>query len=276
MMSGRQTTCEADQTVADRERLRNGRVLVVGAGGLGCPAALALALAGVGTIGLIDADRVDLSNLHRQILHTDADIGIAKVESARVKLAALHPAVTIRAIEERLTANTLPALFRQFDFVIDGTDTAASKFLINDGAVLTGTPYSHAGILGFRGQTFTVIPHRSACYRCLFPTPPPADEVPTCQEAGVIGMVAGAIGAIQAAEAIKFLLRRGELLTNRLLTFDALTARWRSITLKSNPHCPLCSARPTIQSLAAEADAAWPELTVGGGLRVSSSCGDRR
>ena len=250
------TTREHNRPGDERVRLRTGRVLVVGVGGLGCPAATTLAAAGVGTIGLIDPDLVELSNLHRQILHGDADLGRPKVESAREKLVGIAPDTTIRTYETKLTAENLAAVFGEFDFVIDGTDTVAAKFLINDGAVLTGTPYSHAGILGFRGQTLTVLPRRTTCYRCLFPVPPPPGEVPTCQEAGVIGAVGGALGVIQAGEAIKFILGEGELLSDRLLTFDALALRWRTVKLRRNPRCPVCGEQPSITVLGEHAQAA--------------------
>ncbi|MBI4519125.1 MAG: HesA/MoeB/ThiF family protein [Deltaproteobacteria bacterium] len=239
-----------------RERLRAGRVLVVGVGGLGCPATAALARAGVGTVGLMDGDAVELSNLQRQILHGDADLGRPKVESARDKILSINPEVNVRTFKERLTADNLAGRFAEFDFVIDGTDNAGAKFLINDGAVLAGKPYSHAGILGFRGQTMTVLPRRSACYRCLFPSPPPAGEIATCQEAGIVGMVAGALGVIQAAEAIKYLMGSTDLLTDRLLTFDALSSRWRTINLHRSAACPLCGEQPTISLLAEHAGAA--------------------
>jgi molybdopterin/thiamine biosynthesis adenylyltransferase len=249
-------TIDHEHSAEQRDRLRAGRVLVVGVGGLGCPAASVLATVGVGTIGLIDPDRVELSNLHRQLLHGAADLGRPKVDSARAKLAALNPSVTVRAYDASLCADNLAEVFADFDFVIDGTDNVAAKFLINDGAVLTGTPFSHAGLLGFRGQTLTVLPRRSTCYRCLFPVPPPPGEVPTCQEAGVIGAVGGALGSIQAGEAIKFILGEGEPLTDRLLTFDGLTMRWRGVRLQRNPRCPVCGEQPTITALGAHAQAA--------------------
>jgi len=238
------------------EALARAKVLVVGAGGLGCPAAAELALAGVGTIGLIDPDRVELSNLHRQILHGAADLGRPKVESARDKLVALRPGIEVPTFDQALSPTNLLALFADFDFIVDGTDNVAAKFLINDGAVLAGKPYSHAGILGFRGQTLTVLPHRSACYRCLFPLPPPPGETPTCQEAGVVGVIGGAIGTVQGAEAVKYLSGQGDLLADRLLTFDALTGRWRTVKLRRNLRCPLCGERPTITTLGEHADAA--------------------
>ncbi|HVN88122.1 MAG TPA: HesA/MoeB/ThiF family protein [Candidatus Binatia bacterium] len=236
----------------DQRHVHQGRVLIVGVGGLGCPAALQLATAGVGTIGLIDPDAVERSNLNRQILHTEADIGRAKVDSARAKVLACNPAVTVHTFNERLTAANLARIFADFDFVIDATDNVVAKFLINDGAVLTGTPYSHAGVVGFLGQTMTVLPHHTACLRCVFPAPPTAD-VPTCQEAGILGAVAGTIGCVQAGEAIKFLSGLGELISNRLLTFDALAMRWRSVPLRRNRRCPLCGEQPSVTSLSAEA-----------------------
>jgi len=246
----------APATGAQSERLLRAKVLVVGIGGLGCPAAALLARAGVGTIGLIDPDRIDLSNLHRQILYTSADVGRLKVPSARDKLTAIRSGLTVPTFETALTPANLADLFAGFDFVIDGTDNVPAKFLINDGAVLTGTPYSHAGILGFRGQTMTVLPRQSACYRCLFPVAPPAGEVPTCQEAGVVGVVGGALGIVQAAEAIKYLCGDGELLTDRLLTFDALAVRWRAVRLRRSPLCPVCGDRPSIHGLSQDTHAA--------------------
>ena len=233
--------------------LQRGRILVVGLGGLGSPAALHLAAAGVGTLGLIDCDAVELSNLHRQILYRTADVGRRKVAAAAERIAALNPAVTVRGFDEHLSTRNLRDIFRDFDFVIDGTDRIETKYLVNDGAVLCGIPFSHAGIVGFQGQTLTVLPGRSACVRCLFPSPPPEGEVPTCQEAGVIGALAGTIGLVQAMEALKYVLGKGTLLADRLLTYDALTTRWRTVPLSRNPDCPLCGACPTIHDLEAVA-----------------------
>jgi len=233
-----------------RERLKRGRVLIVGIGGLGSPAALSLAAVGVGTIGLIDGDAVDISNLHRQLLYRVEDIGRRKVVVAAERLAAQFPNVALQPFDARLTAENLSGLFPQFDFIIDGTDHLRSKFLVNDGAVLHRRPFSHAGVVGFSGQTMTVVPGQSACLRCLFPTPPPEGEIPTCQEAGIIGSLAGIIGAVQAAEALKYLLGVGGLLADRMLTYDALTGRWRTIHLSRNRRCPLCGDRPTIQAVA--------------------------
>lgn len=231
-------------TAPARERVAESCVLVVGVGALGCPAALHLAAAGVGRLVLIDPDRIELSNLHRQLLHRTSGIGTPKVDSAAARLRARFPALQVEPHAEALGPTNLPELFRAADFVIDATDGVAAKFLINDAAVRGRRPFSHAGILGFLGQTMTVLPGRSACYRCLFPEPPDPDEVPSCQAAGVVGGLAGVIGALQAGEAIKYLTGRGELLADRLLTFDGLTGRWRRVQLARNPRCPVCADLP--------------------------------
>jgi molybdopterin/thiamine biosynthesis adenylyltransferase len=224
-----------------RHRLADARVLVVGVGALGCPAAHHLAAAGIGTLVLLDPDRVEMSNLQRQVLHRVSTIGMLKVDSAAAWVRAHYPAVRVEAPAAALTPDTLPGWFRDAHFVIDATDGATAKFLINDGAVRERRPFSHAGVLGFLGQTMTVLPGQSACYRCLFPEPPPPDEAISCADAGVIGGIAGVIGSLQAAEAIKYLSGDGELLTDRLLTYDALTGRWRHIRLPRNPRCPVCA-----------------------------------
>src|SRR5512133_1765741 len=238
-----------------QQKILKGRVLIIGAGGLGAPAALYLAAAGVGTIGLVDADAVDLTNLQRQVIHFTPDIGKAKVDSAREKMAAINPDVTVNTHQEWVRAGNIMGIIGGYDFVIDGTDNFAAKFLINDACVLAGMPYSHAGILRFDGQTITVRPGESACYRCIFPAPPPKDAIPTCSQAGVIGVLPGVLGTIQATEAIKFLLGKGELLTGRLLTYDALRMRFREVPLKRNPNCPICGAAPTITELRDEVEA---------------------
>jgi molybdopterin/thiamine biosynthesis adenylyltransferase len=225
---------------AQADKLRRGRVLVAGVGGLGAPAALHLAACGIGTIGLLDADAVDVSNLQRQIIYRTSDVGRRKVDAAARRLSSAYPDVTLRLFDELLTQDNLPALFEGFDFVIDGTDRVESKFIVNDGAVATGVPFSHAGIVGFQGQTLTVLPRRSACLRCLFPSAPAEEDVPTCQAAGIIGSLAGTIGLIQACEALKFILGEGELLADRLLTYDAARRRWRTVALSRNPRCPVC------------------------------------
>jgi molybdopterin-synthase adenylyltransferase len=231
----------------------SGSVLVVGVGGLGSPAALVLASAGKQTIqrvGLVDPDTVELSNLQRQIIHATPDLGHAKVASARAKLICLNPRLEVETHQERLHAGNLSRLFASYDFIIDGTDTVATKFLINDGAVLLGKPFSYGGIVRFQGQTLTVLPGRTTCLRCLFPTPPAADDIPSCQEAGIVGSIAGSVGMIQAAEALRYLRDEGCLLTDRLLTYDAQALRWRTVAVRRNPRCPLCGQHPGITYLA--------------------------
>ncbi|ACM19160.1 thiamin biosynthesis thiocarboxylate synthetase [Geotalea daltonii FRC-32] len=238
-----------------QKKLFDGKVMIIGAGGLGSPIALYLAAAGVGTIGIADADVVDLSNLQRQVIHQTKDVGIAKVLSAKEKMQAINPELTVNTYEEWISAANITDIIKDYDFVIDGTDNFAAKFLINDACVLAGKPYSHGGILQFDGQTITIEPGKSACYRCIFPTPPPKDAIPTCSTAGVIGVLPGVIGTIQATEAIKFLLGKGELLTGRLLTYSALRMRFREVPIKKNGKCPICGDNPTITQVVDELDA---------------------
>lgn len=232
-----------------QERLLNGKVLVVGAGGLGSPAGLYLAAVGIGTIGIIDYDRVDLSNLQRQILHTTGDISRPKVESAREAMKAINPDTHIITYDDRLTAENALDIIGRYDFILDCTDGFPPKFLIADACFFAGKPYSHAGILRFDGQTMTVVPGETACYRCVFDSPPPAGAVPSCAQAGVIGVLPGVIGCIQATETVKFFLGKGEMLTNRLLIYDALGMKFRNVNLKKNPACPLCGENPSIMKL---------------------------
>lgn len=246
-----------------QERLLNGSVLLVGAGGLGSPAALYLAAAGVGRIGLIDGDVVDLSNLQRQIAHTTGDLGRPKTESAREKMQAINTDVTVDTFHERLTSSNALSILRDYDFVIDGTDNFSSKFLVADACHFAGKPYSHAGILRFHGQTITVLPGRTTCYRCVFSSPPPPGAVPSCSQAGVLGVLAGVVGAIQATEAIKFLLAIGDLLTDSLLVYDALAMRFRNVSLRRNRDCPLCGANPSITVLQDAAPAVTCDLRSG-------------
>jgi molybdopterin/thiamine biosynthesis adenylyltransferase len=237
-----------DVGVEGQERILQGKVLIVGAGGLGAPAALYLAAAGVGTIGIVDGDVVDRTNLQRQVIHFTPDIGKAKVTSAREKMLQINPDMTVRTYQERLFARNILNIIRDYDFIIDGTDNFPTKFLINDACVLAQKAFSHGGILRFDGQTMTYV-SESACYRCVFLQPPPKDAVPTCLQAGVLGAVAGMLGTIQAAEALKYLIGKGQLLTDRLLIFNALTMEFRTVRLKRNPACPICGAHPTITKL---------------------------
>jgi molybdopterin/thiamine biosynthesis adenylyltransferase len=238
-----------------QQKLFDGRVLIIGVGGLGSPIALYLAAAGVGTIGIADADEVDLSNLQRQVIHFTPDIRKPKVESAREKMQAISPDVKVVTYKEWVTATNISRIIADYDFIIDATDNFAAKFLINDACVLAGKPYSHGGILQFDGQTMTVKPGESACYRCIFPEPPPKEVIPSCSQAGVIGVLPGVIGTLQATEAIKFLLGKGDLLTNRLLTYSALRMKFREVPLKRNLTCPICGEHPTITELKDEVDA---------------------
>ncbi len=238
-----------------QRKLLDGKVLIIGAGGLGAPIALYLAAAGVGTIGIADADVVDVTNLQRQVIHFTPDVGKPKVISAAEKMRAINPDVTVNTYQEWIAAANIAAIIADYDFIIDGTDNFAAKFLINDACVLGSKPYSHGGILQFDGQTITVVPRQSACYRCIFPTPPPRDAILTCSQAGVIGVLPGVLGTIQATEAIKFLLGKGDLLTGRLLTYNALRMRFREIAIKRNESCPVCGNAPTITDLRDELDA---------------------
>ncbi|HUC98675.1 MAG TPA: HesA/MoeB/ThiF family protein [Candidatus Polarisedimenticolaceae bacterium] len=222
-------------------RLSQGRVLIIGAGGLGSSSALYLAAAGTGTLGLIDADNVELSNLQRQILHGTADLGKAKVESGKETLNQLNPDVEVISYPVRLDSDNIDQLFSQYQFIIDGSDNFHTKFLVNDAAVRLKKPYSHAGIVRWQGQTMTVIPGKTACYRCLFKEPPPPGEILNCQQSGVLGAVAGTIGSIQATEAIKYLVGfEEELLTDRLLTYDARAMKFHQVEVTKDPYCKSC------------------------------------
>ncbi|MGD9852213.1 MAG: ThiF family adenylyltransferase [Nitrospirales bacterium] len=232
-----------------QKKLSQAKVFIVGAGGLGCPVAYYLAAAGIGTIGLIDSDVVDLSNLQRQVLHHTPDVGHSKVLSAKEKIRALNPDVNVETYESRFTSENARELIRKYDVVIDGVDNFPAKFLINDACMMEGKPFVHGGILKFEGRVFTIMPNESACYRCIFKNPPPPGVVPTCQEAGIIGVVAGIIGTIQATEAIKLILKIGRPLTDRILDFDARTTTFREIRVKRNPNCQLCGPQPSITEL---------------------------
>ncbi|MBI4523844.1 MAG: HesA/MoeB/ThiF family protein [Deltaproteobacteria bacterium] len=222
-------------------RLRQGSVLVVGAGGLGSPATFYLVAAGIGHLGIVDSDRVELSNLQRQILHATPDLGREKVESAKEKLRRLNPEVEISTYAVRLDDKNARQILSGYDFIIDGSDNFETKFLVNDVAVNLGKAFSHAGIVRFQGQTMTVLPGQSACYRCVFREPPPPGEILNCQQAGVLGALAGTIASIQATEAIKFLIGMDEeLLTDRLLIYDAKTIKFRTVEVRRNPQCVAC------------------------------------
>ncbi len=230
-------------------KLANAKVFIIGAGGLGAPVALYLAAAGVGTLGIIDADVVDLSNLQRQVIHHTPDIKKPKVESAKEKILGLNPDVKVNTYMERLNAQNAMGILSEYDVLVDGTDNFPSKFLINDAAVFANKPLVHGGILRFDGQVMTIQPGKSACYRCIFKKPPPPGVVPSCREAGVIGVLAGVIGTLQATEVLKLILGIGEPLTNRLLRYDGLQSSFRQVKVRRNPTCPVCSDKPEITEL---------------------------
>lgn len=236
--------------VKGQKKLLNAKVLIIGAGGLGAPAALYLAAAGVGTIGIVDADVVDLSNLQRQVIHSTKDLGKQKVLSAKETMEDINPDVKVVTYHEFVTSDNVLQLIEDYDFILDGTDNFPAKFLINDACVMAKKPFSHAGIIRFKGQLMTVVPGEGPCYRCVFKEPPPKDAVPTCKQAGVIGAMAGVIGCLQALEAIKFITGAGDLLVGSLLTFDALKMDFHKIKLpKRDVNCAICGDHPTITEL---------------------------
>src|SRR5216117_703359 len=237
-----------------QKKIAKSRILIVGAGGLGSPAALYLPAAGVGTIGIIDSDVVDLSNLQRQVIHHTSDLDRSKVRSAKEKIQALNPDVTVVMHEDRLTSRNALELIRGYDLVLDGADNFSTKFLCNDACYFADKPLVHGGILRFEGRVTTIIPRKSAWYRCVFKNPPPPGLVASCQEAGVLGVLAGIIGTIQATEALKLILGIGHPLTNRFLDFDARKTQFREIKVKRNTDCALCGAHPTITELFDDGD----------------------
>jgi adenylyltransferase/sulfurtransferase len=232
-----------------QKKIAQSSVLIVGAGGLGSPAGLYLAAAGVGTLGFIDHDVVDLSNLQRQVLHHTPDVGRSKLRSAKEKIEALNPDVRVVLHEDRLSAKNALDIVRDYAVVIDGVDNFPTKFLINDACFFAGKPLVHGGILRFDGRVFTIVPHQSACYRCVFKEPPPPGLVASCQEAGVLGVLAGIIGTIQGTEALKLILGIGRVLTDRMLDFDLRRTAFREIRIRRNPNCALCGDQPTIREL---------------------------
>jgi len=237
--------------VHGQECLLRASVLIIGAGGLGCPAALYLAAAGVGTIGVMDEETVALSNLHRQILHTLADVGQPKTRSAQRHMQARNPAVSVHALHERLTTSNAPRYLQSYDLILDGADNFPTRYLINDACVLYSKPLVHGAAIGFGGQLLTILPRQSACVRCVFPEPPHTGAIPSCQEAGVLGSVTGIVGSLMAHEALKILLGVGTPLTNRLLVVEGLTSRFREVAVRRNPACAVCGDHPMIRELIA-------------------------
>lgn len=239
-----------DVGVDGQKKIRAARVLCIGAGGLGSPVTMYLAAAGVGEIGLVDFDKVEFSNLQRQLLHDTEDVGKAKVESAVERLTAINPEVRVHTHETRFTADNAEALAAPYDLIIDGTDNFPTRYLSNDLAVLTGKPNVYGSIFRFEGQVSVFAPHLGGpCYRCLFPTPPEPGQVPSCAEGGVLGVLPGIVGCLQANEAIKLILGLGEPLIGRLVHFDALAFRFREIKLRRDPQCAVCGENPTITKL---------------------------
>ncbi|WP_273843597.1 molybdopterin-synthase adenylyltransferase MoeB [Rubrobacter calidifluminis] len=258
-----------------QKKLKQARVLTIGAGGLGAPLAMYLAAAGVGTIGIVDFDVVDESNLHRQIIHGTSDVGRPKLESARETIEDINPNVRVEAFEEQLTSENALDIFRDFDIIVDGTDNFPTRYLVNDACVLLGKPNVYGSIFRFEGQASVFYAEEGPCYRCLYPEPPPPGLVPSCAEGGVLGILPGAIGVIQATETVKLILGIGEPLIGRLLLYDALGMRFREMKLRKNPQCPICGENRTIHELidyeefcgipqarAAEEENEVPEITV--------------
>ncbi len=232
-----------------QKRLKQARVLTVGAGGLGSPLALYLAAAGVGTLGIVDFDVVDESNLQRQIIHGTSDLGRPKMASAREKIEDINPNVKVEAFEEALTSENALEIFEDFDVIVDGTDNFPTRYLVNDACVLKGKPNVYGSIFRFEGQASVFYAEEGPCYRCLYPEPPPPGLVPSCAEGGVLGVLPGAIGTIQATETVKLLLGIGEPLIGRLLLYDALSMRMREMKLRKDPNCPICGENPTVTEL---------------------------
>jgi molybdopterin/thiamine biosynthesis adenylyltransferase/rhodanese-related sulfurtransferase len=232
-----------------QKKLKAAAVLLIGAGGLGSPLGLYLAAAGVGRIGLVDFDVVDFSNLQRQVLHGTADVGRPKLHSAREKLQAINPEVKLELYETRLTSANALDIFRPYDIIIDGTDNFPTRYLVNDACVLLKKPNVYGSIFRFDGQASVFAPPQGPCYRCLYPEPPPPGEVPSCAEGGVLGILPGLIGCIQATEAVKLILGKGSPLIGRLLLYDALQMSFHEFKVRRNPRCPMCGDQPTIKAL---------------------------
>src|SRR5579864_9259910 len=230
-------------------KLKAAKVLTIGAGGLGSPLAMYLAAAGVGTIGVVDFDVVDFTNLQRQIIHGTSDVGRKKLDSAAETLKEINPFVDVRKFETRLSSENALELFREFDIVVDGTDNFPTRYLVNDACVLTGKPNVYGSIFRFEGQASVLATKEGPCYRCWYPEPPPPGLVPSCAEGGVLGILPGLVGVIQATEAIKLILGSGEPLIGRVLLVDALAMKFRELKLRKNPDCPVCGEHPTVKEL---------------------------
>jgi molybdopterin/thiamine biosynthesis adenylyltransferase len=232
-------------------KILDSSIVIIGAGGLGSPISLYLSAAGVGNITIVDGDVVELSNLQRQIIHNTQDIGVNKASSAEKKMSAINPDINITMINKFANSDNIREIIKGHDFVVDATDSFESKFLINDACILENIPFSHGGILRFFGQTITVSPRKSACYRCLF-NKPPSENIPTCAEAGILGSVAGMLGTIQATEVLKYITKSGINLFDTLLTFDSLNMDFRKIKISRDKNCSICGDKPTIKKLIAD------------------------
>ena len=232
-----------------QKKLLESKVFLVGAGGLGSPAAFYLAAAGIGKIGIADNDNVDFSNLQRQILHSTKDVDYPKAQSAKETIEDLNPDIEVVPYTDRLNSENIIDIIKDYDVILDGSDNFPTRYLVNDACVMLGKPLSHGAIFRFDGQATTIIPGKGPCYRCLYEVPPPPDLVPSCQEAGVLGVIAGTIGVIQATEVIKIILRKGELLNGKLLLYDSLGMDFKKLKIQRNPDCPICSENPTIKEL---------------------------
>jgi molybdopterin/thiamine biosynthesis adenylyltransferase len=230
-------------------KIANAKVFIVGAGGLGCPVGYYLTAAGVGTIALIDNDTVEMSNLQRQIAHNVNTIGMPKVESAKKTFEALNPDVNVVAIQKRMSKDDIIDLIKDYDIVVDGSDNFPTRYLVNDACFMAGKPLVSGAILRFEGQVTTILPGDGPCYRCLFEEPPPPGLVPSCQEAGVLGVLPGVIGGLQATEVLKLILGKGDVLKGELLIYNALKTTFRKVKVPKNPSCPLCGGNPTITEL---------------------------
>ena len=235
--------------VKGQKKLLESKVFLVGAGGLGSPAAFYLAAAGIGKIGIADNDNVDFSNLQRQILHSTKDVDYPKAQSAKETIEDLNPDIEVVPYTDRLNSENIIDIIKDYDVILDGSDNFPTRYLVNDACVMLGKPLSHGAIFRFDGQATTIIPGKGPCYRCLYEVPPPPDLVPSCQEAGVLGVIAGTIGVIQATEVIKIILGKGELLNGKLLLYDSLGMDFKKLKIQRNPDCPICSENPTIKEL---------------------------
>lgn len=232
-----------------QKKINRARVLLVGAGGLGAPAGYYLAAAGVGKIGIVDADHVELSNLQRQIVHSTRDLGKNKAVSAQETLLNLNTGIEVTTYQERVDSSNIFDILADYDIVVDGSDNFATRYLVNDACVLTRKPLSHGAVFRFHGQAMTIVPGEGPCYRCLYREPPPPGMVASCEEAGVLGVLPGVIGLIQATEVLKLILGVGKLLNGRLLNYEALEMEFRTIKVRKDPDCPVCGDHPTIREL---------------------------